>query len=107
MSFRELLDTWEQSARVTQTRSTYAVHLPLDSAARIEALCEMFPGRTREEIITDLLAESLEALAAEMPYVPGGTVIREDDHGDPVYEDLGHTPRYIELTRKHRRTVGE
>jgi hypothetical protein len=28
-------------------------------------------------------------------------VIREDDFGDPVYEDVGMTPRFLELTRKY------
>ena len=35
-----------------------------------------------------------------MPYEPGPKVISRDDQGDPVYEDAGLTPRFIELTRK-------
>ena len=40
-----------------------------------------------------------------MPYVAGQRVIATDEQGDPVYEDSGPTPRFIELTRKHRRTL--
>ena len=29
-----------------------------------------------------------------MPYEPGPKVISRDDHGDPVYEDIGLTPAF-------------
>ena len=32
-----------------------------------------------------------------MPYVPGKKVISTDEQGDPVYEDVGPTPRFMEL----------
>ena len=36
---------------------------------------------------------------------PGDKIIREDDHGDPIYEDTGMTPRFLELVREHRRQL--
>jgi hypothetical protein len=32
-------------------------------------------------------------------------VISTDEQGDPVYEDAGPTPRFMELTRKHRKKL--
>jgi hypothetical protein len=32
-------------------------------------------------------------------------VISRDDHGDPVYEDVGLTPRFVELTRKYKKKL--
>ena len=61
----------------------------MDDAARLHALAELFPGRTREQIITDLLGAALQEVAAAMPYVPGKKVISTDEQGDPVYEDAG------------------
>ena len=78
------------------------MRLPLDDAARIHALAEMYPGHAREEIITDLLSVALQELQAAMPYVRGDKVIATDEQGDPVYADAGQTPRFIELSRKHR-----
>ena len=46
---------------------------------------------------------ALDEVAAAMPYEPGPKVISRDDHGDPVYEDVGLTPRFVELTRKHQK----
>jgi hypothetical protein len=32
-------------------------------------------------------------------------VISRDDQGDPVYEDVGLTPRFVELTRKYQKSL--
>jgi hypothetical protein len=105
LKFKELLESWQQSATGARTAAEYGVHLPLDDAARLHALAEMFPGRTPEQIITDLLSVALQELSATIPYVPGGKVISNDEQGDPVYEDVGLTPRLMELTRKHRKRL--
>jgi len=105
VSFKELLESWRESAAEPHTATHYAVRLPLDDAARLQALAEMFPGRTTEQLITDLLGAALQEMETAMPYVPGSKVISSDEQGDPVYEDTGPTPRFIELTRKHRKKL--
>jgi hypothetical protein len=105
VKFKELLDTWRQDAAGARTVTEYAVRLPVDDAARVHALADLFPGRTREQIITDLLGAALQEVAIAMPYVPGKKVISTDEQGDPVYEDAGPTPRFAELTRKYRKQL--
>jgi hypothetical protein len=105
VSFKVLLDHWQQTAPPTLTDTEYAVRLPVDDAARIQALTEMYPGTSREQIITDLMGAALKELAASMPYVKGSKVISTDEHGDPVYEDTGPTSKFVELTRKHRKKL--
>lgn len=105
MTFKSLLDRWQQREAPMLTATEYAVRLPVDDAARLQALTEMFPGCSREQIVTDLLSAALKELAASMPYVRGSKVISTDEQGDPVYEDAGYTPRFVELTRKHRRKL--
>ncbi len=68
-------------------------------------VCDLYPGMDKERIITDLISAALDELEAAMPYVPGERVIREDDHGDPVFEDTGPTPRFLELARAHRKRL--
>jgi hypothetical protein len=104
--FKELLDDWRQNASDARTAAEYCVRLPVDDAARLHALAELFPGRTREQLITDLLGAALQEVAAAMPYVAGSKVISTDEQGDPVYEDIGLTPRFTELTRKYRKSLG-
>jgi hypothetical protein len=105
MKFRALLDRWKQQVPPALTERDYAVRLPLDDASRLHALAELFPGRSMDAIITDLLHAGLDEVAESMPYEAGSRVISRDDQGDPVYEDLGLTPRFIELSRKYRRSL--
>ena len=105
MALKKLLEQWKQSSPSAITREHFSVQLPLDDAARVLALNEMFPGKTPEAIITDILSAALTELETEMPYVQGDKVIRLDEFGDPVYEDAGMTPRFLELIRKHARTL--
>ncbi|MGO9930350.1 MAG: type 1 pili tip component [Steroidobacteraceae bacterium] len=105
MKFKPLLDRWKKSAAPLMSAKEYAVRLPLDDAARLEALAELFPGQSIKDIVTDLLRAGLDEIAAAMPYVKGSKVISRDDHGDPVYEDVGLTPRFIELTRKFKENL--
>lgn len=105
MSFKELLESWRASAAAPRTAQSYAVHLPVDDAARLAALADMFPGRAPEQLITELLGQAMKELAAAMPYVPGKRVIATDEQGDPLYEDVGPTPRFMQLAREHRRRL--
>lgn len=105
MSFKELLDSWRAGASAARTAHSYQVRLPVDDAARLAALADMFPGRSTEQLITELLTQALNELAAAMPYVAGKRVISTDEQGDPLYEDVGPTPRFIELAREHRRLL--
>src|SRR5215470_20047002 len=102
VSFKKLLENWRETAAAPRTVAEYSVRLPIDDAAQLEALSEMFPGRTAEQLITDLLGAALQEIATAMPYIAGQKVISTDEQGDPVYEDVGPTPRFMQLARKHR-----
>ena len=102
MKIRDLLKHWEGTRQPQMTAETYAIHLPVEDAARLHALAEMYPGVAEEDVLRDLLAAALAELEAAMPYEAGDRVATEDDFGDPVYEDAGPTPRFLELTRKHK-----
>jgi hypothetical protein len=105
ISFKELLEGWRETAAQPRTATAYAVRLPVDDAARLAALAEMFPGRSAEQLITDLLGAALQEIETSMPYVAGKKVISSDEQGDPIYEDIGLTPRFMELTRKNRKKL--
>lgn len=105
MKVRELLSLWEQSASDGLTEENYTVRLPMEDAAKLKALAELYPRRNIEELITDLLSASLEELESAMPYVRGKKVVATDEFGDPLYEDVGPTPRYLDLIDKHRASL--
>jgi hypothetical protein len=105
MTFKSLLDAWAAEQEPARTSETYAIHLRTEDAARVHALADLFPGITHERVITDLLSVALEQIEAAIPYVPGDKVIREDDFGDPVYEDKGLTPQFLDLAKKYRKQL--
>ncbi|MGW8228534.1 MAG: hypothetical protein ACWGOW_06515 [Gammaproteobacteria bacterium] len=102
MHIKELLDEWEASSHGHEAPISMTVNLPLEAAARILALNELYPERTKEQIFIELLHVALNGLEEAFPYVQGEKIIAEDEFGDPIYEDAGLTPRFMELTRKYQ-----
>ena len=100
MRVKELLQHWESEAREPRTAEEYAVRLPISAAARLRALAQMYPGRSETQLITDLLGAALDELEEAFPYVEGPRVIAEDEQGDPIYEDIGPTARFYDLTHR-------
>jgi hypothetical protein len=105
VKFKPLLDRWKKNAAPLRTVKEYPIRLELDDASRLHALAELFPGQPIESLISDLLCAGLDEIAAAMPYERGPKIISRDDHGDPVYEDIGLTPRFVELTRKFKKSL--
>jgi hypothetical protein len=105
LKFKSLIDRWNKAATPQKTAQEYAIRLSLDDAARLHALVELFPGQSIEGLVSDLLHAGLDEIGAALPYEKGPKVISRDDHGDPVYEDVGLTPRFVELTRKFKKTL--
>jgi hypothetical protein len=68
-------------------------------------LAALFPDRRIDELVSDLMHVGLDEIAAAMPYVAGPKIISRDDHGDPSYEDVGLTPRFVELTRRFKKEL--
>lgn len=107
MKIRELIGHWEQNARGQLTQETYCLHLDLESAARLNALAEMYPKRNVEVLLAELVSAALEELEASLPYVKGSKVVAVDEQGDPLYEDIGPTPRFLALSRQYLQRLSE
>lgn len=101
MNIQELLHLWEKTGHGELTREAYSVRLPVESAAKLHALAEMYPRRQIPDLITDLLATALNDVETSLPYIRGEKIVARDEEGDPLYEDIGPTPRYLSLTQKH------
>ncbi|AYC32021.1 pilin assembly protein [Pseudomonas cavernae] len=101
MKIRELVRHWEQNAKGRLTHKSYQIHLDLETAARLAALTEMYPKRNTEELLSELISSALEELEASLPYVKGSQIVATDEEGDPLYEDIGPTPRFLALSRKY------
>ncbi|PIA67796.1 pilin assembly protein [Pseudomonas sediminis] len=107
MRIRELAKHWEQHAKGHLTPTRYHIHLDIESAARLAALTEMYPKHHSEELLGELIGAALEELEASLPYVRGNKVVALDEQGDPLYEDVGPTPRFLALSRKYLRELSD
>jgi hypothetical protein len=105
MKIRDLVSNWEENAKGRVSATPYHVHLDVEAAARLAALAEMYPKRRLEELLGELIGAALEELEASMPYVQGSQVVATDEQGDPLYEDVGPTPRFLDLARKYLREI--
>ncbi len=107
MKVRDLIDHWEQSAAEPLTAEEFHLRLPVQDAARLRALAEMYPRRGVSDLLTDLLHAALNEVEASLPYEQGTQVIAEDDQGDPIYEDAGPAARFRQLAGRFQEEMLE
>jgi hypothetical protein len=58
-------------------------------------------------LLGELVAAALEELETSLPYVKGSKVVAVDEQGDPLYEDIGPTPRFLALSRQYLQRLNE
>lgn len=102
MKIRALAEYWEKQAKMPLTTEEYSFRLSIEDAAKIAALAEMYPKRSKSDILSELISSALDELETGLPYIAGSKVISTDELGDPVYEDIGPTPRFLDLSKKYR-----
>jgi hypothetical protein len=98
---KEMIKAWQPDTSSPQNCMMVTLQIERYDMARILALSELFKDHTQQQIISDLLSAALDEAEEALPFTPGKKIVAEDEFGDPVYEDIGLTPRFIELTQKH------
>ena len=96
----DLVKVWDAPDNTRLTPKQVSIRLPILVAAKISALCEIFPRKTKTELIGDLLATALDQLEEGLPSVQGRELgINNDD--EPVFEEIGLVGRFRNLTEKY------
>jgi len=67
MEPRDLVKVWDAPDHSKLTPKQWSIRLPIQVAARVNALCDLYPRKSKTEIIGDLLATALEQLAEALP----------------------------------------
>ncbi|MCH2177122.1 MAG: hypothetical protein MK193_15480 [Lentisphaeria bacterium] len=94
-SVKSLLKHWNTISKSRESLVNVTIPIAHQDWVRIQAFASAYHLKT-EDVIQDILHESLDQLEASIPYVPGPNVIRVEE-GDPVYEDIGLMPKYLRL----------
>ena len=101
MKVRQLIEAWQSNAGAPQRGHELRLTLTVADCAKLRALSDLYPGRDVDTLARELLQAALLEVEEAMPYVPGQKIIGEDEFGDPVYEDVGPTPRFLDLARRY------
>lgn len=104
MKSKQLHSVWSapDNTRLTSKQSSF--RLPVHVAAKLAAIAEMYPTKSRTQIVGDLLATAIDAWASELPSIRGRQVDRISTPDGPtvkIFEEVGPIGRFQKLTNKH------
>jgi hypothetical protein len=100
MKTKDLLTVWEAPDNSQLTVKQYTIRLPIRVAAAISALCDLYPKKTRTDIIGELLSTSLDELREALPS-PEGEPLGLDDDGQPIFAASGMLKRFDTLSEQY------
>jgi hypothetical protein len=99
MNAKELTTIWGAPEPPRLTPKQLSIRLPILVAAKISALCEMFPRKTKTEILGDLLTVALDQLEKTFVPVKGQCIESGAYYGEEIcYEDIGKRAEFLRLT---------
>lgn len=101
MKVKELIAKWTDTPPAKKRNVAKDISLTTFDHARVCALMDLFPGKSKTDILSDLVVAALDEVEEALPYQAGAKVIREDEYGDPIFEDVGPTPRFEALVKEH------
>ncbi|TBW57874.1 hypothetical protein EZI54_05310 [Marinobacter halodurans] len=67
MKVTDLPAHWEGKKEESERPQSYTLRLPLEDAARIAALAELYPDRTETDILNDMIGAALDDLTRQTP----------------------------------------
>jgi hypothetical protein len=104
MKSGDLHKLWEAPDNSRLTPKQLSVRLPVHVAAQINALCDIYPHRTKTEIVGDLLAAALAELVPNLPAHRGAVVGNSPEYGKE-YELHGPAVEFRARANKHYKDI--
>ncbi len=65
MKVTDLPKHWKQKKQSVERTHDYNLRLPLEDAARVAALAELYPGRSESDILNDVIGAALDDLSSQ------------------------------------------
>ncbi len=96
-----LTSLWDTPDNSRLTAKQFSLRLPVHVSAKIAALCEMYPNKTRTQIIGDLLTSALEELEKSLPTKADFEPVERDPDGQLIFEDIGLRSRFRRLSNSY------
>jgi len=124
MDPKDLVKVWDAPDHSQLTPKQISIRLPILASAKISALCEMYPSKSKSQIIGDLIVTALDQVVNALPSKKGKYLGPDVDdlYHDPdlepyraiegnkkevggVYEDIGLKGKFLRLYKKHLREL--
>lgn len=96
MKTSHLHDLWAGPDNSRLTTKQFSFRLPVHIAAKIAALCEIYPQKNRTQIVADLLTSALDDLEKNLPEELGRPLDGEDQYHERMIAE-SHGEEYEEL----------
>jgi hypothetical protein len=101
MKSSDLHNLWNSPDNSRITSKQFSFRLPVHVAAKLSALAEMYPQKTRTEIVGDLLSTAIDEVAKAMPSYDGKYMGTIPDTGEKIYEQYGPNVTFWDLSDKY------
>jgi len=121
MDPKDLVKVWDAPDHSKLTPKQISIRLPILVAAKISALCELYPRSSKSKVIGDLLATALDEVEQALSSKKGKLIGYDEDFepppedafrneieqppAEPIYEDVGLKGRFRKLTEKYLRDL--
>ena len=107
MRAADLHKVWSGPDNSRLTTKQYSFRLPVHVAANLAALCDLYPNKTKTELVGDLLAAALSEVIRHLPYERGSRIGPVPDHpewGDG-FEMKGLAAEFRQRANKHHKEL--
>ncbi len=101
MKASDLHNLWSSPDNSKLTSKQYSFRLPVHVAAKIQALCDMYPNKTRTEIVGDLLSSALQEVEQGLPSYDSNEPITILPDGEEIFEQWGPRIKFNSLAEKY------
>ena len=102
MDPKDLVKIWTAPDHSKLTPKQISLRLPIQVTAKISALCDMYPRKTKTEIIGDLLATALEQLEQGLDSTNHNLLGHHPETEEEIYESYsGPLKNFRTLTDKY------
>ena len=97
----ELVSHWTVPDNSRLMPQQISFRLPVHVVAKLAALCEIFPNKTRTDIVGDLLSTALDEVIAALPIYQGRELGVIPGTTEPYYDELGPQRDFKELANRY------
>ena len=102
MKASELVSMWGSPDNTRLTSKQVSFRLPVHVAAKIAALCDLYPTKTRTQIVGDLLSSALADVEKELPAFKGGPWGNAvGPEGEQLFVTVGPIVQFRDRTNFH------